>query len=232
MAVGAVLVLVAGLGLWAMLDTGANVERQVPSATGPLTPSALPTASPQDSPMSPQASPAPAPPVASVPAPSAAPPRAGGSARSKSRRTRAIAAAGPLAVTGDRLALSGGAVLATNRKGYTGKAFVTGLDSRGAAAAWGITVPKAGFYRLTVRYSTALGKDQRESERNLDVWANGRSLGQIRMPTTVGWDYWGITWRLVKLNGGRNRIVLSCGVEDRCHVNLDALRLTPTSRPS
>jgi hypothetical protein len=134
-------------------------------------------------------------------------------------------------VTAEELTLSGGATLATDHRGFTGDGFVTGLDSKGAAVAWATRVPAAGFYRLTVRYSNG-STDGKQIERNLGVWANGRSFGQIRMPAVGGWDYWGTTWRLVKLTAGPNRIVLSCGPEDSCHVNLDTLRLTPTLPPT
>jgi hypothetical protein len=132
----------------------------------------------------------------------------------------------PVTVTADKLQLAGGAVLATDHKGYTGAGFVAGLENKGAALAWTVEVPKAGRYRLDVRYSNALGNDGQQIERRIGLTANGQPFGQIRMPVIGNWDSWGDTWRTVKLRKGENQIVIACGEGDSCHVNIDTLKLT------
>jgi hypothetical protein len=161
----------------------------------------------------------------------ATPARAGGSKQSAAPQTHTAAPATthPLLATAERLELSGGAVLATNHTGFTGDGFVTGLDHNGAAVGWRVKVPVGGYYRLSARYANAKGTDLLEIERDLGVFANGRSFGQLRMPVIGSWDSWGTTWRMVELAEGTNRIVLSCGPQDSCHVNLDTLRLARIS---
>ena len=117
-------------------------------------------------------------------------------------------------------ALAGGANLATDHGGFSGRGFVAGLENANAKDTISLAnVPQDGSYTLHLRYANGGG-----SVRTISVNGTSQSLA-----TTADWETWGSVDIPVILTKGDSSVVLACtSAADSCRVNLDSLSFTAT----
>ena len=128
--------------------------------------------------------------------------------------------------------LSGGATTAFNHNGYSGTAFVAGLERAGAADAITVTgVPAQGTYRLQLRYANGKAGAQPVQSRTLSVTAGTAAPVTATLAPTSGWDYWRTVSVPVNLVAGTNTVTLGCPTDDSCHVNVDTVAVTAAKAP-
>ncbi|MDR6631471.1 alpha-glucosidase (family GH31 glycosyl hydrolase) [Phyllobacterium sp. 1468] len=118
---------------------------------------------------------------------------------------------------------AGGARTATDHTGYTGRAFVAGLETAGAQIGFTLTgVPgsstTAQSYDLKVKYANGMG-----DTRTMSVLVDGKTAGQIPMPKLSNWNQWGTATFALSLTGGDHKIEIVQTVTDSGHVNFDSL---------
>jgi hypothetical protein len=132
----------------------------------------------------------------------------------------------------DAGALAGGARLADDHNGYSGKGFVAGLEGVGAGVALTVTgVPAAGDYRVQLRYANGQAGAQPVQTRTMAVTANDGTPVTATLPPTSGWDYWRTESVLVALKAGTNTVSLGCPTAQSCNVNLDTVAVTAKNAP-
>jgi alpha-glucosidase (family GH31 glycosyl hydrolase) len=125
-------------------------------------------------------------------------------------------------------ALAGGAALADDHAGFTGKGFVAGLTQTGAATTVTVPgVPSAGRYDLLVRYANSLGGDGQNVTRTMTSTVNGGAARQFTLPTTGDWSTWGTARVPVTLAAGTAKVALVCAAGDSCNVNVDSVSVVP-----
>lgn len=126
------------------------------------------------------------------------------------------------------LRLDGGTVTAGDvpKAEAKGGTYVTGLNKAGARVTWNVEVPKAGDYRLNVRYGIP-GEDA-----NATLVVNGEANTQpLNMKNFIGspkgdWEKgWQSTWAPVTLTKGDNAVAIACGAGNQCNANLDRVWL-------
>ncbi|GGN54568.1 hypothetical protein GCM10012285_47530 [Streptomyces kronopolitis] len=126
------------------------------------------------------------------------------------------------------LRLDGGTTTAKDIKGAhsASGSYVAGLNQVGAKVQWKLDAPKAGDYRLYVRYGIP-GEDA-----NATLAVNGKPnpqpLGLKNFIHSAKGDWekgWQTTWAPVTLNQGANTIEISCGQGNQCNANLDQVWL-------
>jgi hypothetical protein len=120
--------------------------------------------------------------------------------------------------------LTGGAQFDTEHAGYTGTGFVSGYGTTGASTKIEVNAPKAGDYRLALRYAN--GPNPEARAKTLSLLVNG-TRKQITLPETGTWPTYRLYLDTVTLNGGANTIELIKTADDYGHVNLDHVRLAP-----
>ncbi|WP_433303199.1 TIM-barrel domain-containing protein [Actinoplanes sp. CA-030573] len=124
-------------------------------------------------------------------------------------------------------AFTGGAKTANDHNGYAGSGFVAGLERAGAGDALTVTgVPKAGQYRVQLRYANAKAGAQPIQSRTITV--NGTTA---TLPPTSGWDYWRTVSVPVTLAAGTDTVSLGCPTDASCNVNLDTVAVTTAASP-
>ncbi|MET9961035.1 CBM35 domain-containing protein [Streptomyces sp. NPDC006326] len=125
---------------------------------------------------------------------------------------------------GSGMALTGGANWLTTVPGAksTGGQYVGNFNQPGAAVTWTLEVPKAGTYRLYVRF----GIPGEDADGTLAV--NGKpnstplSMRNFAKSPKGDWEKgWQTTWGQVTLDKGTNTIKLSCETGNKCNVNID-----------
>ncbi|MGW7530907.1 TIM-barrel domain-containing protein [Amycolatopsis sp. NPDC054798] len=122
-------------------------------------------------------------------------------------------------------ALSGGAHPASDHDGYSGKAFLAGMERAGASDALTITgVPADGTYDLQLRYADAIAVSGQTQPTSLTLQAGGTSTN-LTLPSTSSWNSWRTKAIPVKLKAGTNTVTLSCP-DPNCHINLDTVAVT------
>jgi hypothetical protein len=134
-------------------------------------------------------------------------------------------ASAPGTVEAESTVLSGGARVESEHAGFTGSGYVGGFidANRGnAAATFSVTVT-AGEAEVAVRYANGTG-----TARTMSLSVNGTAR-QISLPATSSWSTWETATTLVTVNAGANTIVLSYGSSDNGNVNLDNIKVTPTT---
>ncbi|MCO5973613.1 carbohydrate-binding protein [Actinoallomurus soli] len=123
-------------------------------------------------------------------------------------------------------ALSGGAQLAADHGGYTGRGFVAGLYP-GAADTVLVHVPTGGSHSVTLRYANSLGGRRPPLEnvtRTISLAAGGVNH-QVSLPVTGSWDSWGTVTVQVDLPAGDDPVTLYVGPNDSGSVNVDSLTI-------
>ncbi|MFG2721362.1 CBM35 domain-containing protein [Streptomyces sp. NPDC048416] len=130
------------------------------------------------------------------------------------------------------LTLGGSAQVGTNVTGAqgTGGAFVGNFNNVGASVTWKPTVPKAGSYKLNLRYGVP------GADANATITLNGkpesRPMNMRNFAHSPAGDWakgWQSTYALVQLDKGVNEIKLSCEQGNQCNANIDQFWLTPAS---
>ena len=81
-------------------------------------------------------------------------------------------------------ALTGGAQFDTEHAGYTGTGFVSGFGTVGASVQVDVNAPKAGDYRLALRYAN--GPNPFDGPKKITLVVEGTSR-QITLPSTGAW---------------------------------------------
>ncbi|GIF21789.1 hypothetical protein BJ973_004761 [Actinoplanes tereljensis] len=127
----------------------------------------------------------------------------------------------------DTGALTGGAKSAHDHNGYAGSGFLAGLEQTAAGASYTVTgVPRAGSYRVQLRYANGKAGAQPIQSRSITV--NGVAA---TLTPTSGWDYWRTVSVPVTLAAGSNTVTLGCPAADSCHVNVDTIAVTAANSP-
>ncbi|MFG2791594.1 carbohydrate-binding protein [Streptomyces sp. NPDC048419] len=125
------------------------------------------------------------------------------------------------------LRLDGGTTTASDVKGAKadGGVYVTGFNAVGASATWTVNgIPKAGSYRLYVRYAIP-GVDA-NATLTVNSKPNTQPLGMKNFTHSAEGDWekgWQSTWAPVTLTKGTNVLELSCGEGNQCNALLDQL---------
>ncbi|MFH8990475.1 family 16 glycoside hydrolase [Streptomyces sp. NPDC017940] len=121
--------------------------------------------------------------------------------------------------------LEGGAGTNDNHSAYSGRGFVDGYGTKGAATTFDVTVKKGGTYDVGLRYAN--GPHPAAGTKTLTVHVNGREVRQTRLPSTGTWDRWSTRAERIELRAGANTITYRHGDGDTGHVNLDLLAVHP-----
>ncbi|MBT0769047.1 carbohydrate-binding protein [Kineosporia sp. J2-2] len=129
-------------------------------------------------------------------------------------------------------ALAGGARSADDHNGFSGEGFVAGLESEKASGTVTVTgVPRAGKYRIQLRYANAQAGSDPVRTRKVSVRANSATASTLELKPTSGWDYWHTVSAPLTLAAGTNTVVIGCPAADSCHVNIDTVALTTAQAP-
>ncbi|MFJ9907526.1 TIM-barrel domain-containing protein [Streptomyces sp. NPDC101152] len=118
----------------------------------------------------------------------------------------------------------GGAVSATDHKGYAGNGFVAELDKGSGLTTHVVGVPADGTYTLRVRYANGTGSDGLHQTRTAFV-SSGTATGALTLPPTADWDTWRTASVPLALKAGEDDVTLGCPEEASCHINLDTVSL-------
>ncbi|MET9364149.1 CBM35 domain-containing protein [Streptomyces sp. NPDC006632] len=130
------------------------------------------------------------------------------------------------------LTLGGSAQVGTNVAGAkgTGGAFVGNFNNVGASVTWKPTVPKAGSYKLYLRFGVP------GTDANATISLNGkpesRPMNMKNFAHAEAGDWakgWTTTYANVELTKGVNEIKLSCEQGNQCNANLDQFWLVSGS---
>ncbi|MER8220632.1 family 16 glycoside hydrolase [Streptomyces sp. NPDC094143] len=122
--------------------------------------------------------------------------------------------------------LTGTAGINTDHSGYSGSGFVDRYATEGkAATTFDVTVPKSGTYDVNLRYSN--GPNPFAGTKSLSLYADGKKVRQIRLPSTGDWDSWSTRTEQLPLRAGRNEISYRFDAGDTGHVNLDLITVHP-----
>ncbi|AGZ41278.1 family 16 glycoside hydrolase [Actinoplanes friuliensis] len=126
-------------------------------------------------------------------------------------------------VEAENAGLSGRAGTASDHPGYTGTGFVAGIDTVGAATTFSVTVPSAGTYPATLRYSN--GPNPSAGVKTMSLYVNGAKVRQVSLPSTANWDTWTTKVESVSLKAGGNTIAYKMDTGDIGNINLDNLAI-------
>jgi hypothetical protein len=113
-----------------------------------------------------------------------------------------------------------------NHTGYSGRAFLDGLWSRGASSSFTLhrasAAPEQGA--VTVRYANA-----NADARTMTLSVDGQPLRQVSLPKVAdSWDAWGTaTFADVPVSGSAPVVTLSYESGDTGSINLDWLQYAP-----
>jgi hypothetical protein len=126
--------------------------------------------------------------------------------------------------------LAGGAKLAVDHNGYSGRGFVAGLESHDAADTIAVTgVPSTGVYDLQLRYANAAAGAQPIQSRRISIQVGSAAPTTATLAPTSSWDSWRIVGIPVNLAAGDNAVTIGCPDATSCHVNLDTVAFTTRS---
>lgn len=118
-----------------------------------------------------------------------------------------------------------GAVVASNRPGYTGPGFVDYLHPSDDYVQWTVHAPKAGAYVLQWRYANG------DTDRPLALTVNGATQSRkVSMPPISGWSSWRLSSMTAQLKAGANTVRLTAA--GRSGANVDKLVLMPAPAAS
>ena len=128
--------------------------------------------------------------------------------------------------------LAGGAKAAADHNGFSGTAFLAGLEHTGASDTLTVTgVPTPGSYRLQIRYANGKAGAQPLQSRTVTVQAGTRAPVTATLPPTSGWDYWRTVSVPVTLSAGTNKVALQCPTDTSCNVNIDTVAVVLPAAP-
>lgn len=117
---------------------------------------------------------------------------------------------------------TGGVKANVNHTGYSGRAFLDGLWTQGAASSYTVrrTTTGAGTESVTLRYANA-----NSDARTMTLSVDGRSIQQVTFPkVSDSWDSWGtVTVSGVPVSGSAPVVTLSYQAGDSGSINLDWL---------
>ncbi len=122
--------------------------------------------------------------------------------------------------------LSGSAAVASNQQFFLGTGFVNGMNlSSSSSVLFSVEVPKAGNYKVSLRYSAGYGSKR----QLLSVAANSVEVNELELSSTRDLDTWGVESFIAPLVSGANTIKF---IGDSTFVNLDCIDLSiPNSIP-
>jgi hypothetical protein len=128
--------------------------------------------------------------------------------------------------------LAGGARPAADHNGFSGTAFLAGLEHAGASDTLTVTgVPTPGSYRLQLRYANGKAGAQPVQSRTVTVRAGTRAPVTATLPPTSGWDYWRTVSVPVTLSAGIDTVALQCPTDTSCNVNIDTVAVVLPAAP-
>jgi hypothetical protein len=128
--------------------------------------------------------------------------------------------------------LAGGAKAAADHNGFSGTAFLAGLEHAGAADTLTVTgIPAPGSYRLQLRYANGKAGSGPVQSREVTVQAGSRAPVTATLAPTSGWDYWRTVSVPVTLSAGTNTVALRCPTDTSCNVNLDTVAVVMPAAP-
>ncbi|GBF08101.1 glycoside hydrolase family protein [Deinococcus aerius] len=107
---------------------------------------------------------------------------------------------------------------ASRAPGYSGRGYVNNFRSFGQGVAFDVNAPRAGTYRVTLRYGAGGGN----ASRQLVLNGAGRL---VNFPATPNWNAWGTVSTSVTLPQGPSRLTVFFGPESYGWLNLDSLTL-------
>jgi len=117
-------------------------------------------------------------------------------------------------------ALSGGAAIAGDHDGFSGKGFVAGYYSGlGQKTEFKVKTEQSGKHKASIRYSTNLG-----SMQTLSLYVNGKFAQKLEFQMTQDWDTWANLDIELDLNDGDNTVAIQKDKGDGC-INLDYLAI-------
>ncbi|MCL2551126.1 MAG: glycogen debranching protein [Actinomycetia bacterium] len=115
---------------------------------------------------------------------------------------------------------TGGAKTNVNHTGYSGRAFIDGIWSEGAASSYTLhrATSAPGTGSLTLRYANANG-----DARTMTLSVDGHAVRQVSFPkVSDSWDSWGtVTVDDIPVSGSHPVVTLSMGAGDSGRINLD-----------
>ncbi|TDD53858.1 carbohydrate-binding protein [Kribbella antibiotica] len=132
---------------------------------------------------------------------------------------------GPLTTStyeAERAGLENGAQVNNNHRGYTGTGFVDNYVQIGTKTKFTVTVPTAGAYKSTLRYSAG---PHASATRSLSIYINGVRERSTSLPQTASWDTWTTKTDVLQLVAGTNTIAYRYDVFDVGWINLDNLTI-------
>lgn len=130
----------------------------------------------------------------------------------------------------DAWQLAGGAVKASKNKNFSGAGYVGGFEKQGAKAAFDVTVPSAGVYRVVFRYANGVKiEDEQKShptayppgKSTLTLYVNGKKTKRSEFHRTTSWDVWMFHGENIALEAGRNQIGFRTDEGDNGEVTFD-----------
>jgi hypothetical protein len=117
---------------------------------------------------------------------------------------------------------TGGVKTNVNHSGYSGRAFLDGLWSQGAASSYAVhrTTTQPGLQTITLRYANA-----NNDARTMTLSVNGNKVRQVTFPkVSNSWDDWGtVTVSDVPVSGATPVVTISYEPGDNGSINLDWL---------
>ncbi|WAL68615.1 carbohydrate-binding protein [Amycolatopsis cynarae] len=127
---------------------------------------------------------------------------------------------------------AGGARLADDHDGYSGKGFLAGLEQAGASDTLTVTgVPEDGQYALQLRYANAIAGTDPVQPRTLSVRVGDGTPSTATLAPTSSWNSWRTVAVPVRLTAGTDTVTLGCPDATSCHVNLDTAAFVTTPSP-
>jgi rhamnogalacturonan endolyase len=117
-----------------------------------------------------------------------------------------------------------------NNAGFTGAGFANSTNATGSGVNWRVTVPSAGSYTISWRYSNGGGTDRPGSL----LINGGTAVSSINFPATTDWTTWTTASTVVNLNAGTTDIRLqatgSGGLANIDNININgSAAVTPVS---
>ncbi|SFT14680.1 S-layer homology domain-containing protein [Paenibacillus sp. BC26] len=123
--------------------------------------------------------------------------------------------------------VTGGVSASIEAKGYTGKGFIDGFQSVGAAAVFSVFADQAGDYDVVLRYANGSASGQR-----LTAKVNGLKAESLNFGAGESWDDWKALNLKLKLRRGLNTVTIEYGTGDTGSVFLDRLTLKNAVSPA
>ncbi|WP_175611132.1 CBM35 domain-containing protein [Microbacterium sp. RURRCA19A] len=117
--------------------------------------------------------------------------------------------------------LTGGAAVASDHPGFTGSGFVA-LDAVGKQTSTLVSVPSAGTFVLTLRYTAGPDGPPAAVDRTVTVTAGGVAQ-VVTLPKTTSWDAWTEKSVQVVLPAGASTISVTHVAGNTGFINLDNL---------